>query len=215
MNFKFFCTAGAYGHGNWMQPLGGVQVGDLSKADVILFGGGADIRPSTYGEKPADRTHTSPEREKIEVDDFHEARRRGIKSVGICRGHQLLCALAGGKLIQDVTSHSGTHPMSTYDDQEITVNSLHHQMINPYNLKPHEFNILGWSTKRRSKWYIGGGNRKMYLPINFQEIEAIEFPKINALGFQYHPEMMYDEDKRVAAVAWTQSTFLKFLEDKI
>jgi gamma-glutamyl-gamma-aminobutyrate hydrolase PuuD len=62
----------------------------LKEADVVIFGGGADIDPSTYKEEPGSKTYSSPEREKKEKKDFELAIKLGKKLVGICRGHQLL-----------------------------------------------------------------------------------------------------------------------------
>ena len=211
MNFKFYCTVGADGHGNWMEPVGGVETSNIEESDVLVLGGGADVDPATYGEEPSKRTYSNPSREAAEIADFKTAQKLGIKTVGICRGHQLLCALAGGKLIQDVTNHTGTHSMTTFDEQEMNTNSLHHQMIHPYNLPDNKYKVLAWSTRRMSNYYIGASNKRMFMPLQFQEIEAIVFPDIKGLGFQYHPEMLFHNNSRIPAVYWTQQTLLKFL----
>lgn len=213
--FKFFASACYGGHGNWMAPIGGIETSDIEEADVVIFGGGADISPETYGEVKSRGTSSDPSREKKEKADFHRARELNKKLVGICRGHQFLVAMAGGKLIQDVSNHGSYHKMTTFDGSIIETNSIHHQMVNPYNMNPKDYTILAWSTKKRSDYYLGGGNKKMFLPINFKEIEAIYLPKINAIGYQYHPEMLYSRGQINPAVDWTQKTFMKFFENKI
>jgi putative glutamine amidotransferase len=187
----------------------------MKDADVVVFGGGADIDPATYNEERSKGTYTNATREAGEKRDFHEALKRGIKMVGICRGHQFLVAMAGGKLIQDVTNHHGHHATTTYDGLEINCNSIHHQMVNPYEMNPKKYKILAWSTQKLSDYYLGGANKRILLPLQFKEIESIYLPEINALGFQYHPEMMYGRQTRNAAIDWTQNTFIKFFEGKL
>lgn len=212
---KYYTSECGQSNGNWIEPLGFEHTRDIRKADVIIFGGGADVEPSTYGEEPASGTYTNPNREKGERRDFKIAQDLGIPSVGICRGHQLLCALSGGKLIQDVSNHSGTHPVETFDGMVIVTNSIHHQMINPYDMEASKYRILAW-TKRRSPHYIGAKDKKVYLPHNFKEIEAVYFPHTNSLGYQYHPEMMFGgRNQGEPAITWTQNIFMKFFEGKL
>lgn len=213
--FKFYASACSSAHGNWLEPIGGKPTAKIHEADLVIFGGGADIDPATYNEDKAEGTYANPVREREEKADFATARELGIKMLGICRGHQLLVALAGGKLIQDVTNHSGDHYTTTFDELEIEVNSIHHQMVSPYDMNPKDYTILSWCTKKRSDYYIGGKNKRLLLPVNFKEIESIYLPRIDAIGFQYHPEMMFSRLKANPAVDWTQRTFIKFFENKL
>ncbi len=214
--YKYFASATGRGHGNWLEPLGFEFTASLEDADVIIFGGGADIEPSTYGEKEGSRTYSSPERERREKKDFEKGLKLGKKMYGTCRGLQFLCAMAGGKLIQDVTGHGGDHSMTTFDGVKIRTNSIHHQMINPYNLKPgKEYKILGWTSKRISTRYLGAKDRSVALPVEFKEIEAAYFPKINAMGIQGHPEMMFGSKYYDATIEWMQTTFMKFFNDEL
>lgn len=213
MNKKYYCSACSPYHGNWLEPLGYELAGDLKDADVVIFGGGADIEPSTYGEEHASGTYTSPGREKTERKDFTEALKLGKKIVGICRGHQLIAALNGAKLIQHVTGHSGDHEIATFDGVHTYTNSIHHQMINPSMLNPKDYRVLAWTPKRLSRKYVGAKDKAVLLPVDFKEIEAIYFPKTNSIGFQYHPEMMYPSGR--AIMGWTQKIFTNFMENKL
>lgn len=189
VNRKFYASACHGSHGNFLAPLGFEQTGNLEEADVIIFGGGADVEPGTYGEEPGSRTGTSPMREKQEKQDFEIGTKLGKKFFGICRGHQFLTAMAGGKLIQDVSNHAGSdHEITTFDGITVRTNSIHHQMINPYVIKnKSDYKILAWTKRRISKRYLGANDKPVLLPWEFKEIEAIYFPKINALSVQYHP----------------------------
>ena len=213
--YKYYASACHHSHGCFLNSLGFENTDNIEEADVIIFGGGADIDPATYDEKPSCRTHPSKEREKIEKKDFRYAVQHGIRMIGICRGLQFLCAMGGGKLIQDVSGHGGSsHHMTTLDGLNIKVNSLHHQMINPYAIKnKHDYQILAWTTKRRSNRYLGAGEKSIYLPYDFKEVEACYFPKIKALGWQYHPEMMGKDYE--PAITWTRNIFTKFFEGNL
>lgn len=215
--FKFYASACGASHGNFLHSLDFEPTKTIEEADVIIFGGGADIEPGTYKELFGSRTSCSPGREKQEREDFKTGLALGKKFLGICRGHQFLCAMSGGKLIQDVDGHAGSnHFMTTFDGNQIKVNSIHHQMINPYAIKgKSDYKILGWSTKRRSSKYLGAKDKSVLLPYDFKEIEAIYFPKINGIGFQYHPEMMGYGEEYDAALGWTQKNFLKFFNNEL
>jgi gamma-glutamyl-gamma-aminobutyrate hydrolase PuuD len=155
-------------------------------ADVILFTGGADIAPAFYGERPGRFTYTSPARDIREKALFERALARGQKFLGICRGAQLLCAMAGGKLAQHIDNHAGGfstyHGMTTVDGSIYPVNSVHHQMMIPTK----DDELIGWSSQKLSDEYLDGNN----LPIKGIEVEPeiVYFPHIQGLGIQCHPE---------------------------
>ncbi len=70
--------------------------------DGILFSGGVDIAPFLYGQDPdmeCDKYFLH--RDHMEIALYREARKKGIKILGICRGHQLINVACGGDLIQD------------------------------------------------------------------------------------------------------------------
>lgn len=212
--YKYY-NSSCHDHGAWLSTLGFEQVNNLEDSDVIIFGGGADIDPSTYDEEQGSRTSSSKSREEQEKKDFELGSTLGKKFFGICRGQQLLCALAGGKLIQHVTNHSGSdHDIVTSDNFTFRTNSIHHQMINPYMLNPKDYKILAWSSKRISKMYLGARDARVWLPYDFKEIESIYFPNINALSVQYHPEMMYSSHHS-GVLDWTRKMFLKFFNNEL
>jgi putative glutamine amidotransferase len=214
--YKYYTSTCGPSNGHFLEPIGFEHTSNLKDADLIVFGGGADVDPKTYGEEPSTRTWSSPAREKKEKEDFQEGLKLGKKFFGICRGQQLLCSLGGGKLIQDVNNHSGGHDITTFDGLTFPTNSIHHQMINPYVMGPENYKILAWSTKRRSTRYLGAKDKNVYLPWHFKEIEAIYFPKIRGLGVQYHPEMMYSGSRDAAPVIqWTQSIINKLMNNQL
>jgi len=156
----------------------------------VLFTGGADVSPDLYDDySPKGVCATNPLRDKIEVSVFKTAKKHGIAMAGICRGLQFLNVMAGGKLIHHLDGHAGQPHLMSIGIQEdpILVNSLHHQAA----ITTHEIHVIGWSTKRLSKRYVGYMDR--HLNYEDKEVEAIVVPKDNIFAVQYHPEMMKED----------------------
>ena len=103
-------------------------VKDSTKADVLMLTGGADILPEHYGEPPHYTTYHSPHRDAYEKPYINQFIKAGKPILGICRGAQFLCAIAGGKLVQDCTGHGSSHNVHTFDGKVLRTSSLHHQM---------------------------------------------------------------------------------------
>ena len=77
----------------------------LRRCDGILFSGGADLDPVYYGENVlAACGGIDVDRDKAEVAYFAAARRLHLPTLGICRGHQVINALMGGSLYQDIVT---------------------------------------------------------------------------------------------------------------
>lgn len=217
---KIYASYGHEGEANWLLPLGFSFVKSIYAADVVVFGGGKDVDPGFYGEKRGYRTCLPSLRDKEERNDFLLVQNlretgRDILCIGICRGHQLLTALSGGKLIQDVGNHSGNHSVSTFDKKAFKVNSIHHQMVFPYTMNRKDYKILAWTTNNISSKYLNGWDKEKWLPEGFKEIEIIYFPKTHSLGIQSHPEMMYGREEFKPTVEWMQNLFEKAYENKL
>lgn len=152
--------------------------------DLIIFTGGADVNPRYYAENLGKFTSCNTERDDV---DFEVAQTfRSIPKLGICRGSQFLTVQAGGKLIQHVTGHTQSHPITTRRGNEYKMTSTHHQMCYPYDINGYK--LLAWSTRYRSATYLDGNNKEIELPGNFLEPEIMYYPNTNALAIQGHPE---------------------------
>ena len=152
------------------------------KDECLILWGGEDIATSIYGENPNKHVYNKypSARDLREMKLVNKAIELNVPIIGICRGAQLLCAMAGGTLAQHIEGHGGSHPV-TLDDEDgsvIRCNSSHHQMMLP----PPSAKILATSE------YVTGIDEHNK-PIKYDRAnEVVWFPNIKALGIQPHPE---------------------------
>jgi putative glutamine amidotransferase len=82
----------------------------LEVLDGIVFSGGSDIDPETYGEEPHPETRVvRPERDEAELRLMQAALERDLPLLAICRGSQLLNVARGGDLVQHLPEIVGDH----------------------------------------------------------------------------------------------------------
>lgn len=161
----------------------------LDLADLVVWTGGADIEPSLYGERPLPTTYCDPGRDKYEVGVFNDLPKTdGPMKVGICRGAQLLCALSGGSLWQDIEGHGRSHEVMDVGTGElVTVSSMHHQEMIP----PTGSVVWAKAAEAAHKTKIEKGVK--YTNTNglkvFQDVEAVWIPQTSSFCFQPHPEI--------------------------
>jgi putative glutamine amidotransferase len=159
----------------------------LDSLDGVIFSGGGDLDPETYGAEAHPQTQeVSPERDSAELALLEAALARDMPVLAVCRGSQVLNVARGGDLIQhlpEVVGHERhRHEQASMADHDVTVKadtqlgailgerapvkSSHHQ----------GFGRLGEGL-RESAWAEDG------------TIEAVEDPSHRfALGVLWHPE---------------------------
>lgn len=164
---------------------------DLKAGDILITHGGGDIHPNFYGKGRSRYSGASAKPSPRDLSEWALMQRAvslGVPIIGICRGAQMLCALAGGYLIQHVNNHSGYHEVKTFDRKLIMVNSIHHQMMMPKGTK-HQ--LLAWCPSGLSDVYYDE-DEKVDVEI---EPECIWFNDVLGFAVQWHPEMMQDDDE--------------------
>ncbi|HEV2719777.1 MAG TPA: gamma-glutamyl-gamma-aminobutyrate hydrolase family protein [Thermoanaerobaculia bacterium] len=171
------------------QPENAAEV--LDDVDGLLLAGGDDCDPAAYGEP----RHASvdpvmdPRRQDNDLSLARLARERGIPTLGICLGVQVMNVAAGGTLIQNIESDidhasepsdrhrhevavdGGTRLAAILGKPELNVNSSHHQAIKD----------------------VGAGLRvTAHAPDGI--VEGLEDPRHPFyVGVQWHPEDMDGE----------------------
>ena len=165
----------------------------LAKGDAIVVWGGGDIHPSLYS-KPVSRLswvgEKPTQRDVIEWAMMQRAKELGLPIIGVCRGAQMLCALAGGHLIQHVNGHGGYHTVVTNKNTAFETNSIHHQMMVPGKAEHTVLAEIPNESLLSDEYW--DGNEKVD---HHQEPEFIHFNSVNGFGVQWHPEMMPEDSK--------------------
>lgn len=165
----------------------------LDRVDALILSGGADINPLWGGEEPSPRLHhINKVRDLPELMMVRMAYNRQIPMLGICRGIQTLALALGGHVRQDISENATiqhsqdadrdeqTHSVrleegsiirNLYGEENIWVNSFHHQAVDDPGQK---FKATAWA------------------PDGI--IEAMESTEHKALlGVQWHPECLNEE----------------------
>ena len=162
----------------------------LCSTDILLLHGGEDISPSLYNHPKHLYTsapaHHPSKRDAVEWALLQRAIELNIPIIGICRGAQMLCAAAGGYLIQHVENHGGFHDVVCADGSVVETNSCHHQMQYPFDVD-HE--LLMWIEHKRSSVHYVGSGRSITNALQC-EPETVYYPKIRGFAPQWHPEWL-------------------------
>jgi putative glutamine amidotransferase len=175
----------------------------MEMCDGLLVTGGADFDPRAYGRQPqAKLGSVNPRRDHIDsVAVSYALERPELPMLGICRGIQSINVIAGGTLLQDVTSevedalkHAqsapgwyGTHDITIAEGsrlreilgaERVAVNSYHHQAVDDP--------APGFSIVARTDDGVA---------------EAIERDEADfCIGLQFHPEVMAHRNEQLAGI---------------
>ena len=163
----------------------------LDALDGLVFSGGNDMSPESYGAEADPATNgTNPARDRGELALLTAALERDLPVLAICRGIEVLNVLRGGDLVQhlpDVVGHEEHRTvLGEFSEHAVKVDpeSRIGEVRGP--VKSHHHQALG---------RIGGGLRE----VAWAEdgiVEAVEDPeKPFLVGVLWHPEA--GEDQRL------------------
>jgi gamma-glutamyl-gamma-aminobutyrate hydrolase PuuD len=83
----------------------------LAPFEGLLLIGGGDVDPFRYGAEPSATVYgVEPARDGLELRLVLEARRRGLPTMAVCRGMQVLNVAFGGALLQDLPAEGRFGP---------------------------------------------------------------------------------------------------------
>jgi putative glutamine amidotransferase len=159
----------------------------LAVLDGIIFSGGSDLDPATYGHDPHPETKgIVEERDRGELALLHAALSRDMPVLAVCRGSQVLNVALGGDLVQhlpDVVGHDEhKHTPGEYADHDVTLEAgtrLEALLGDHAPVKSHHHQGFG---------RLGSGLREA-AHAEDGTVEALEDPSRRfALGVLWHPE---------------------------
>jgi len=159
----------------------------LDALDAIIFSGGGDLDPETYGAEAHPETNeVSPERDNAELALLQAALSRDMPVLAVCRGSQLLNVARGGDLVQhlpEIVGHDRhRHEHGVMADHDVKVES-----------ESRLGTILGDHAPVKSSHHQGFGRIGEGLHASAWaedgSAEAVEDPSHRfALGVLWHPE---------------------------
>ena len=174
----------------------------LDRLDGLIISGGGDIDPALYGQALHPQAgQPDPARDSFELAAARYAFEKGMSTLGICRGVQVMAVATGGTLWQDIPSQ--------------LPESLTHRY--PSDVQPHEFHPVTVAEGSRLAAIMGSEDH----PVNsFHHqavqslgdglqacawtpdgvIEAIEAEDRFFLGVQWHPERLVQRDEKALAL---------------
>lgn len=86
----------------------------LDRFDGLLLVGGGDVEPARYGQEPhAELYGLEPDRDELEIALLHEADRRALPTLCVCRGMQVMNVAFGGTLHQHLPDDPRYQPHGT------------------------------------------------------------------------------------------------------
>jgi GMP synthase-like glutamine amidotransferase len=206
MSRTIYIVGGGSEYANWCQ---GFITPYMQEASIVLFTGGEDVTPELYGKNKHPTTGYNRMRDAEEVAAFNSAREMGKPLLGICRGAQFLCAMAGGTLVQH-QSHPYLHDVTTSDGRTIRVTSTHHQRQYIQDLDPSKVELLAWAEHLSPFAFGESFDDKLD---EDKEVEIAYYPEIKALAIQSHPEYVYPckEEWEKVYVAYCRELLNKYL----
>jgi gamma-glutamyl-gamma-aminobutyrate hydrolase PuuD len=166
----------------------------LDVLDGVVFSGGADVDPATYGADAHPLTDAPQQRrDRGELALLQAALARDLPVLAICRGSQLLNVLRGGDLVQHLPDEVGSsdhrQTAGVFSDHDVTVAR-----------ETRLGSLVGEHATVKSSHHQGLGRLGEGLVESARAgdgtVEALEDPsKRFALGVLWHPEA--GEDQRL------------------
>lgn len=203
---KIYVVGGSYGYSNWCKA---IIVPHMEDANIVMFTGGEDVTPALYGKRAHYTTRFNTQRDRKEIAAYKQAKEMGLPLIGICRGSQLVCTLAGGMLVQE-QNHPYLHTVRTNDGRIIRVTSTHHQRACIRGIED-KVELLAWAEHLSPHSFGESDNDLMD---EEKECEIIYYKNINALGIQSHPEFAYPckEEWQYTYIAYCHELLTKYLK---
>ncbi|HYE06575.1 MAG TPA: gamma-glutamyl-gamma-aminobutyrate hydrolase family protein [Planctomycetota bacterium] len=182
----------------------------LARVDGMVFIGGDDYDPATYGGRPQPAEQLVGERRNrfdLRLAE-HVIERTALPVLGVCGGHQLINIARGGALVQDIAtdwpaaslSHDSTSRTGTPQAGNVfrhvvrlTRGSAIARIVGGETLATNSWHHQAIDPKRIGRGLVATGWSEDGV------IEAVELPGERlVIGVQWHPERLGDEPEHRA-----------------
>jgi putative glutamine amidotransferase len=162
--------------------------------DGILFTGGDDLDPASFGESPHPKAiPVDPMRESFEMALLAEVEKRRIPILGICMGSQLMNVYRGGSLVQFLPDEQRPEPLEHRKVGEVLPrHTVQLDTSSQLGAAIGKGQISVNSYHKQSVRKIGRG-LKIIATAPDGVIEGFEDPSFPLFAaVQWHPERLYD-----------------------
>ncbi|MEW6473693.1 MAG: gamma-glutamyl-gamma-aminobutyrate hydrolase family protein [Actinomycetota bacterium] len=170
-------------------PLDEAEAGDrLRRFDGLLLVGGGDIDPACYGqEAQPEVAHISPARDEFEIPLVRAAIDRGLPTLCICRGIQVLNVALGGTLYQHISDREDLVEHRNADGSDGVLHEVRAQPGSRVMKAMGVERVRTFSHHHQALAELGTG----IVPVGWAEdglVEAVELEDGWVLGLQWHAE---------------------------
>jgi putative glutamine amidotransferase len=178
------------------RPSGGLLDDVLALADGLLVTGGGDVDPGSYGAEVENADEPDGAADDWELALIAGARDRGLPTLAICRGAQLLAIAHGGRLTQRLPDVKGHDDLGALTPATI-LSTRHRVSLSPGSRVEH---ALGASVVAVNTIHHHGiadpGELEVTATAPGGVIEAVE-PRSGwaCVGVQWHPEKMHEPEQ--------------------
>jgi putative glutamine amidotransferase len=169
----------------------------LDLADGLVLSGGGDVDPATYGDAPDNVADADAEADRWELELLRGARERGLPTLAICRGAQLMAVAHGGRLAQRLPDAPGHRELAGMAPAEILA-ARHTVVLEPGSRVRAALGAGRVEVNTIHHHAIAdAGDLAVTATAEGGVIEAVE-PRDAwaAVGVQWHPEKMDDPVQR-------------------
>lgn len=178
---------------------------------LVVTGGDYDLSPEVYGEEKQPQTRViKNSRTTFEMKLIKAALEKNIPILAICAGHQLLAAIHGGKLLQDIKT---AHPEAFEHEQKY----LNIHMSEPSHAVEVVKGTLLHNITKKNEFLVNSSHHQAVKSVGKEMIisatspdgivEAVEIPQYKfVLGVEWHPEYLATKEDELIIKSFVEST---------
>ena len=172
----------------------------LSRFDGLLLVGGGDVDPSLYGQEARPETaHINPARDQFEIPLVRAAIARGMPTLCICRGAQVLNVALGGTLHQHISDREDLVDHRNADGSDGVLHEVRAQPGSRVMKAMGAERVRTFSHHHQALDELGTG----LVPVAWAEdglLEGVELDDGWVLGLQWHAEATAAADPTQQAI---------------